>query len=751
MDERISKRVDANDEGGLLFHVRCGDAEAIERINNPDEDINVQDRGSGRSALMCAVLYGQEKVVEEILKHRCRLDVGLVDDAGCTALHYMVKEVGYLDHVLQLMELGADPVKCSEDGVSPLFVAARVEDNISMVKALFEHAKKPDLNSFNNRALPLIASLSGSKETTTFLLGEGASPFTTDDSGLTAFHHSVWKSKRDMWMLLSQKYTLDKTHEVLFMFDAASQEGDKLRDILIQNPDLDINANDIEDQTVLHLAALANLTTPALLNHKDLEVDALCNGKRSCLDLAAEKGNLEFIKAMFNRTGPHPQLELKNEMYDNTPLATALKHDHREIVKFLVAQGADVCSKDSDGDSTFYWALGDPEMTRILVETTSGPASQKEVLETFMQQTEDRPYLVDAGIWEVLRRQRVSASDRTALSLAAGSGYWNPVSNILDTFLEVGEEGEVSQRDKGLINHVDEEERTALSWAAQGGHVEIVKLLTERRFGAEVDRVDGNEQSPLAYAAINGHFMVVQTLLERGASRMAPTGRTLLGMVSESLETSKKDFDEIVDVLAKGYEALEETQKKLDEGLAEHRKALEDLELVNNRNTERQSSGQDRAEPAAGAAGGHEQRSPQACQAVQNAERLVAEAEKKTAGLEEARAQAENRKMSLQEVQAYLQSFSVADAASKFRGGRIEETFRANILYIRKKDERSTFQRTVSVSELLSEGSSNQPADKPGDVCKWVHLPANNVSPKTSPLEINIECNSNANMDDCYR
>ena len=50
--------------------------------------------------------------------------------------------------------------------------------------------------------------------------------------------------------------------------------------------------------------------------------------------------------------------------------------------------------------------------------------------------------------------------------------------------------------------------RTALSWAAGCGHLEVVKLLLEAK--AEVDSKDNYSQTPLSWAAEKGHEAVVR-------------------------------------------------------------------------------------------------------------------------------------------------------------------------------------------------------------------------------------------------
>ncbi len=66
------------------------------------------------------------------------------------------------------------------------------------------------------------------------------------------------------------------------------------------------------------------------------------------------------------------------------------------------------------------------------------------------------------------------------------------------------------------VNTRTEYGATALSYACDRGHVEVVRFLIER--GANVNRADTFYQStPLTWAAFNGHSEVVKLLLEHGA------------------------------------------------------------------------------------------------------------------------------------------------------------------------------------------------------------------------------------------
>ncbi len=89
----------------------------------------------------------------------------------------------------------------------------------------------------------------------------------------------------------------------------------------------------------------------------------------------------------------------------------------------------------------------------------------------------------------------------TGLHLAAYFGVGNAVPGLLKSYHP---------------DLKDSYSRTPLSWAAECGHENVVKLLLEQ--GAELNSIDSEYgQTPLSWAAKNGYEGVVQLLIEAGA------------------------------------------------------------------------------------------------------------------------------------------------------------------------------------------------------------------------------------------
>eukprot|EP00746_Dinoflagellata_sp_MGD_P136543 gnl/MRDRNA2_/MRDRNA2_70454_c0_seq1.p1 gnl/MRDRNA2_/MRDRNA2_70454_c0~~gnl/MRDRNA2_/MRDRNA2_70454_c0_seq1.p1 ORF type:complete len:165 (-),score=33.64 gnl/MRDRNA2_/MRDRNA2_70454_c0_seq1:255-749(-) len=83
-------------------------------------------------------------------------------------------------------------------------------------------------------------------------------------------------------------------------------------------------------------------------------------------------------------------------------------------------------------------------------------------------------------------------------------------------------EGDLARVQAALENGADIEfhpkyDFTAMTWAAQGGHLKVVEFLVSRK--ANMDALDGVGWSILMHAAYRGHVDVVKFLLAHGAKK----------------------------------------------------------------------------------------------------------------------------------------------------------------------------------------------------------------------------------------
>jgi ankyrin repeat protein len=151
------------------------------------------------------------------------------------------------------------------------------------------------------------------------------------------------------------------------------------------------------------------------------------------LDAASEMGDLERVKFLVQTAGAN--VDHTGE-FGLTPLYFASQHDHLDVVKFLVDNGADPNIADNDGQTPIMIAIinGHIDVVRVLLEKGADP-----------NQADD--------------------FNSTPLSFASQDGDLEVVRMLLG---------------KGANpNIADDEWETPLMYADQREHADVVRLLLE--------------------------------------------------------------------------------------------------------------------------------------------------------------------------------------------------------------------------------------------------------------------------------
>ncbi len=183
---------------------------------------------------------------------------------------------------------------------------------------------------------------------------------------------------------------------------------------------------------------------------------------------AAENGDDELVKLLI-AAGADVN---KANKYGNTPLYRAAWNGHTECAKLLIAAGADVNKADKFGETPLYCAAdkGRTECVKLLIAAGA-----------------DVNMADEDGL--------------TPLHLAAYNGHTECVKLLIDA--------------RADVNKADKFGETPLYWAAKEGHTECVKLLIAA--GADVNKADEDGDTPLSRAAWCGHAEYVKLLITAGA------------------------------------------------------------------------------------------------------------------------------------------------------------------------------------------------------------------------------------------
>ena len=194
-------------------------------------------------------------------------------------------------------------------------------------------------------------------------------------------------------------------------------------------------------------------------------------------------------------------------------VTSAQKEEKRpELVRDLIAAGADVNAVGNLGEGALSYAVSDGDVGLVQVLLTAGASPSFVVSNEFGARCPVlvRAVDVDNPNLEIVRKLVAAGADvnaRTnegdsALAIAAGRGH----TDVVRAFLNKG----------AAVNDKASNGATPLCAAAGKGNVEIVRDLIAA--GADVNAKTNEGDSALVIAAGRGHTDVVRALLDKGAA-----------------------------------------------------------------------------------------------------------------------------------------------------------------------------------------------------------------------------------------
>ena len=289
---------------------------------------------------------------------------------------------------------------------------------------------------------------------------------------------------------------------------------DKIVELLIGTPGVDINAKDRDQRTPLLIAAEVGRQSivKMLLDASDLtrfragaaklDVDWADSDGDTALAGAAREGHSEVVRLLLTQGNCDPQ---HRDQRGRTPLFHAAWQGHISIVKLLLESGkVDVNCQDNDGWTPLLAASGGGYVNIVKILLESGK------VDVNCQDNDSwTPLLVASGLGHVdivkilLESGKVDVNcqdkyGRTPLFTVSERGHVNVVKILLES-------GKVD------VNCQDKDGWTPLFAASRWGYVDIVKiLLTVGKADPQARDLEGN--TPLWYATNGNHEGVVRLL-----------------------------------------------------------------------------------------------------------------------------------------------------------------------------------------------------------------------------------------------
>jgi ankyrin repeat protein len=334
--------------------------------------------------LVDAIKRRDHKAVSTLLAQHA--DVNAAQPDGATALLWAL----YLDDRESadlLLAAGANMKTADEYGETPLSLAA-ANGNAALVKRLLKAGADPNGARWDGETILMIAAEAGSAEVVETLIAEGANVNAVESrKGQTALMWAAAEGHVDVVRVLIQHRAevkaASKSGFTALVFAAVKNDPNSVRELLAAGADPNFA---LPDGTKVLLVAMAYKSGRAakVLVDGGANPNVADRGGNTPLHTAAQLGDVALVEKLLAK-GANPNAPTaRNEggrggggfrpvAGEQTPLLVAVRANHPDAARALVAGGADPKLKAQDGTTLLMAAAGSGhvEMVRYAFELDS--------------------------------------------------------------------------------------------------------------------------------------------------------------------------------------------------------------------------------------------------------------------------------------------------------------------------------------------------------------------------------------------
>jgi ankyrin repeat protein len=281
--------------------IRDNDLARLQAMLKGGANPNASDPRGGGTPLMHTAAVGSVEAMTVLLDRGA--DMNAANSVGATALMWAVTDI---DKVRLLLARGADARVVSQRGRTALFLAARSDRSAEIVKLLI--AAGADVRAIDAAKMTVLHSAAAGNDTETIrqVVNAGADVNAADFAGFTALIHA-----------------------------ASNRNLDAVRLLLAKGADVNARSGDGSFQKVKAGSIALGYFTPLIG--------------------AAPLGSHELIATLLDAGAKINVADLRGM----TPLMLAVANDRQnlDVIRLLVARGAEVNAKSVAGETALDWAV----------------------------------------------------------------------------------------------------------------------------------------------------------------------------------------------------------------------------------------------------------------------------------------------------------------------------------------------------------------------------------------------------------
>jgi ankyrin repeat protein len=276
---------------------------------------------------------------------------------------------------------------------------------------------------------------------------------------------------------------------------------------ILSEENVDVNLADRSGATPMLWAVCANSleVVQCLLKDKRTHSNCVDFEQRTALSWACEYGFADIVRLLAR--GRKAELN-RADIRGRTPLMYAAMSGHLKVVKYMIHRGGvDLSPQDNEGRNVISWAAQqlDVRVLECLLENNPLGAQTKDAHGwSPFAWTMDPPERLANAIALLSHVPEACHENGSGLSMFALAVSWKSfgIAKLL-----------ISQ-EKFSVNESSLDGRTAISYAAEGGHVGLVRQLLAVE-SLDVNIADLHGMTPYSFAAAGHHDEVCRLLQQR--------------------------------------------------------------------------------------------------------------------------------------------------------------------------------------------------------------------------------------------